>query len=125
MASDPCLPYVSRVPLSWADSTGPAAHWLDGTLLFVDVAGFTALSERLSVLGKAGAEELTDLLDGAFARLLAAAYEDGGSLLSFGGDALLLFFHGTSHQQRAAHAAAVIKRRPAEMGVLETSVGGV
>ena len=125
MASDPCLPYVSRVPLSWVDTTGPAAHWLDGTLLFVDVAGFTALSERLSVLGKAGAEELTDLLDGAFARLLAAAYEDGGSLLSFGGDALLLFFHGPSHQQRAAHAAGVIKRRPAEMGVLETSVGGV
>jgi class 3 adenylate cyclase/tetratricopeptide (TPR) repeat protein len=125
MAPDPYLPYVSRVPLSWADSTGPAAHWLDGTLLFVDVAGFTALSERLSRQGRAGAEELTELLDGAFARLLSAAYDDGGSLLSFGGDALLLFFHGPDHERRAAHAAGVIKRKPAELGPLQTSVGAV
>jgi len=125
MAPDPYLPYVSRVPLSWADTEGPVAHWLDGTLLFVDVAGFTALSERLSRRGRAGAEELTDLLDSAFARLLSAAYEDGGSLLSFGGDALLLFFHGPDHQRRAAHAAGVIKRKPAELGALQTSVGAV
>jgi class 3 adenylate cyclase/tetratricopeptide (TPR) repeat protein len=125
VADDPCLPYVSRVPLSWVDSTGPAAHWLEGTLVFVDVAGFTALSERLGRQGRAGTEELTDLLNGAFARLLTAAYEDGGSLLSFGGDALLLFFHGPEHQRRAAHAGAVIRRKPAEIGSLQTSVGSV
>jgi class 3 adenylate cyclase/tetratricopeptide (TPR) repeat protein len=124
-AADPFLPYVSRLPLSFEDSEGPAAHWVDGTLLFVDVAGFTALSERLGRTGKAGAEELTELLDGAFARLLAAAYEDGGSLLSFGGDALLLFFEGTDHQRRAAHAAGMIKRKPAELGPLQTTVGTV
>ncbi|HUR51351.1 MAG TPA: adenylate/guanylate cyclase domain-containing protein [Mycobacteriales bacterium] len=123
--ADPYLPYVSRIPLSFEDSDGPAAHWLDGTLLFVDVAGFTALSERLGRTGRAGAEELTELLDGAFARLLAAAYENGGSLLSFGGDALLLFFEGTDHQRRAAHAAAVMKRKPAELGPLQTTVGPV
>lgn len=125
MRADPYLPYVSRVPLSWPDSENPAAHWLDGTLLFVDVAGFTALSERLSKTGRAGAEELTELLDGAFARLLAAAYENGGSLLSFGGDALLLFFEGQDHQRRAAHAAGVIKKKPAELGPLQTTVGAV
>jgi class 3 adenylate cyclase/tetratricopeptide (TPR) repeat protein len=124
-SSDPYLPYVSRIPLSFQDSDGPAAHWLDGTLLFVDVAGFTALSERLGRTGRAGAEELTELLDGAFARLLAAAYENGGSLLSFGGDALLLFFEGADHQRRAAHAAAVIRRKPTELGPLRTTVGPV
>jgi class 3 adenylate cyclase/tetratricopeptide (TPR) repeat protein len=123
--ADPYLPYVSRLPLSFEDSDGPAAHWIDGTLLFVDVAGFTALSERLGRTGRAGAEELTELLDGAFARLLAAAYENGGSLLSFGGDALLLFFEGSDHQRRAAHAAAMIKRKPAELGPLQTTVGPV
>jgi class 3 adenylate cyclase/tetratricopeptide (TPR) repeat protein len=125
MTSDPYLPYVSRVPLSFADSAGTVAHWLDGTLLFVDVAGFTALSERLGKTGRAGAEELTGLLDGAFARLLAAAYENGGSLLSFGGDALLLFFEGPDHHRRAAHAAGVIRRKPAELGPLQTTVGAV
>jgi class 3 adenylate cyclase/tetratricopeptide (TPR) repeat protein len=123
--ADPFLPYVSRIPLSFDDGDGPAAHWLDGTLLFVDVAGFTALSERLGRTGRAGAEELTELLDGAFARLLAAAYENGGSLLSFGGDALLLFFEGSDHHRRAAHAAAMIKRKPAELGPLQTTVGPV
>ena len=125
MPPDPFLPYVSRVPLSWDDGEGPAAHWLEGTVLFVDVAGFTALSERLAALGKAGAEELTDLLDGAFARLLSAAYEEGGSLLSFGGDALLLFFAGPDHERRGAHAGAVMRRKPAELGALSTSVGPV
>jgi class 3 adenylate cyclase/tetratricopeptide (TPR) repeat protein len=125
MSTDAYLPYVSRLPLAWTDSDGPVAHWLDGTLLFVDVAGFTALSERLAKTGRAGAEELTDLLNGAFARLLAAAYENGGSLLSFGGDALLLFFEGADHQRRAAHAAGVMKRKPAELGALRTTVGAV
>jgi class 3 adenylate cyclase/tetratricopeptide (TPR) repeat protein len=125
MSSDPCLPYVSRLPLSWPDADGPVAHWVEGTLLFVDVAGFTALSERLARTGRAGAEELTDLLNGAFARLLAAAYENGGSLLSFGGDALLLMFEGSDHPRRAAHAAAVMRRKPSELGALQTTVGPV
>jgi class 3 adenylate cyclase len=125
MTGDAYLPYVSRLPLSWPDSDGPVPHWVDGTLLFVDVAGFTALSERLAKTGRAGAEELTDLLNGAFARLLAAAYENGGSLLSFGGDALLLFFEGADHHRRAAHAAGVMRRKPAELGALKTTVGAV
>ena len=62
MSADPFLPYVSRVPLSFSDSDGAVATWLEGTLLFVDVAGFTALSERLGRTGRAGAEELTGAL---------------------------------------------------------------
>jgi len=126
VSADAYLPYVSRLPLSWPDA-GEAAvpRWVEGALLFVDVAGFTALSERLGRTGRAGAEELTELLDGAFARLLSAAYEDGGSLLSFGGDALLLFFEGADHARRAGHAAAVVSRKPAEIGPLRSSVGQV
>jgi len=126
VSADAYLPYVSRLPLSWPDAGGaPVPRWVEGTLLFVDVAGFTALSERLGRTGRAGAEELTELLDGAFARLLSAAYEDGGSLLSFGGDALLLFFEGADHARRAGHAAAVISRKPGEFGPLRSTVGQV
>lgn len=126
VSADAYLPYVSRLPLSWPDAGGaPVPRWVEGTLVFVDVAGFTALSERLGRTGRAGAEELTELLDGAFARLLSAAYEDGGSLLSFGGDALLLFFDGADHARRAGHAAAVVSRKPAEIGPLRSSVGPV
>src|SRR5690606_25597399 len=34
------------------------AFW-EGSLLFADLSGFTALSERLSVLGRQGAEEVS------------------------------------------------------------------
>ena len=47
---------------------------LDGTLVFVDISGFTKLSERLARHGKVGAEELTDAIGSCFAELLAVAY---------------------------------------------------
>ncbi|MDP9164589.1 MAG: AAA family ATPase [Actinomycetota bacterium] len=125
MADNLFVPYVPRVALSLPDPGGPVAHTVEGSLLFVDVAGFTALSERLARRGRAGAEEVTGLIDATFGRLLAAAYADGGSLLKFGGDALLLLFTGDAHPIRAAHAAVGIRRGPRELGPLSTSVGEV
>ena len=42
---------------------------LTGTLAFVDISGFTRLTEILAGRGKAGAEELTGFLDAIFAEL--------------------------------------------------------
>src|SRR5438093_10632152 len=88
-------PYVPRLALEWAQ-TASDLRWrqLDGSLVFVDISGFTALSERLARRGRQGAEELTGTLSTCFADLLAVAYAAGGSLLKFGGDALLLLFDG-------------------------------
>src|ERR687898_2064478 len=96
-------PYVPRLVIEWARDT-PAARWreLDGTLAFVDISGFTAMSERLSSLGKAGAEEVTDVMNATFAALLEIAYSYGGGLLKFGADALLLLFSRDQHTARAA-----------------------
>ena len=92
-------------------------------MAYVDISGFTAMSERLARLGKQGAEEVAEVINSIFGRLLAVAYENGGSLLKFGGDALLLFFTGTSHELRACHAAAGMRRRLREIGRFQTSVG--
>ena len=54
--------------------------------MFSDVSGFTKLSEKLAEQGKAGAEELTQILLGTFTELLSEAHDEGGDLLSFGGD---------------------------------------
>jgi class 3 adenylate cyclase len=120
------LPYVPRLVADWATE---AAHqrWrvVDGSLLFVDVSGFTKLSERLARHGKVGAEEVVDVIGGCFTALLAVAYEGGGSLLKFGGDALLLLFTGPDHATRAAGAAVGMQRRLAQVGRLETSAGRV
>jgi len=92
-------------------------------MAFVDISGFTAMSERLAGLGKEGAEEVSDIINGIFARLLAVAYANGGSLLKFGGDALLLFFDGPEHAGRAAHAAAGMRRELRQIGRVKTSAG--
>jgi class 3 adenylate cyclase/tetratricopeptide (TPR) repeat protein len=82
---------------------------LEGTIVFVDVSGFTRLSERLARKGREGAEHLTDAINACFSALLADAYANGGSLLKFGGDALVLWFEGDDHQVRACASAVAMR----------------
>ena len=86
-------PYLPRVVVDWLRVAPEARRReLEGTLAFVDISGFTAMSERLAQKGKLGAEEVTEVMNRTFSRLLDVAYAGGGGLLKFGGDALLLFF---------------------------------
>jgi class 3 adenylate cyclase/predicted ATPase len=63
-----------------------------GTLLFADISGFTAMSERLSRIGREGAEEITGIVNRYFNLMLAILRERDGQLIKFGGDALLALF---------------------------------
>jgi class 3 adenylate cyclase/tetratricopeptide (TPR) repeat protein len=72
-----------------------------------------------------GAEEVTDVLGAVFARLLAVAYGEDGSLLKFGGDALLLWFSGDGHAVRAATAAHSMRATLRSIGRLDTTAGKV
>jgi class 3 adenylate cyclase/tetratricopeptide (TPR) repeat protein len=119
-------PYVPRVVVDWLRAD-PEATWreLEGTLAFVDLSGFTAMSERLARLGKAGAEEVTEVMNATFGPLLDVAYGNGGGLVKFGGDALLLFFSGEEHVERAARSAFGMRRTLREIGRPRTSAGTV
>src|SRR5215472_9023145 len=99
----PLSPYVPRIGVEW-QLDAPGARWreLDATCCFVDISGFTALSERLAKRGRIGAEELTEVLNHVFSRMLGVAYSKGGALLKFGGDALLLAYTGDDHARMAA-----------------------
>lgn len=124
--ADILRPYLPRLLISWlADDAGTPFQELEGTLAFVDISGFTKLSERLARKGKFGAEELSTLLGSVFNRLLAEAYGNEGSLVKFGGDALLLFFSGTHHEARAARTAVGMRATLRQIGSLETSAGTV
>jgi class 3 adenylate cyclase/tetratricopeptide (TPR) repeat protein len=70
----------------------PAGGMVQGVFLFVDVSGFTPLSEQLKSLGLAGAEQITDIINSLFSELVGALFNHGGTLLKFGGDALLGLF---------------------------------
>lgn len=123
-AREELLSHVPRLVLDWEGAEERNAYRrLDGSMAFVDISGFTAMSERLARLGREGAEEVSEIVNAIFARLLAVAYANGGSLLKFGGDALLLFFEGPEHAGRAAHAAAGMRRELRHIGRVKTSAG--
>ena len=85
--------------------TRPGWIEIDGTLVSADISGFTALSERLAGLGREGAEELTNILNDCFERMIEAVHVQFGDILKFGGDALLILFSGPDHAARACRAA--------------------
>ncbi len=87
------------------DDAGPWLEWIEGSLLYADISGSTALAERLSTLGREGIEIVTAALNEFFAIMLQIIQRAGGDLLTFGGDALLVLFSGDDHAQVATHAA--------------------
>jgi class 3 adenylate cyclase len=119
-------PYVPRLALEW-DLDAAGARWRaqEATCCFVDISGFTALSERLARRGRIGAEELTEVLNHVFSRMLEVAYTKGGALLKFGGDALLLAFTGDDGAIMAAQGAVAMRAALREARTLPTSVGRV
>ena len=116
--------HVPRIVLSWDDEV-PGATWrvLDGTLMFADISGFTALTEKLSKRGRIGAEEIVETLNRVFGGMLDMAFARGGDLLKFGGDALLLLFRGEGHAERAADAVVEMRAALREAASVRTSVG--
>ena len=54
-ASTYLKPYVPRLVIDWLRHTPDAMHReVEATLVFVDISGFTALTERLARKGKVG-----------------------------------------------------------------------
>ncbi len=124
--ADRLRPYVPGFTVDWLRDSPDIRHrHVEGTLAFVDVSGFTKLTERLAARGKVGAEEMTGLLDGTFAALLGVAYDYGAWLVKWGGDAVLLLFQGEGHAARACTAALEMRTTMDVVGRLRTSCGPV
>ena len=86
----------------------PEAHCFPAAALFADVSGFTALTERLAGRGPQGVEELTELLNDYFGRLVAVVDVHGGDVVKFAGDAILAIWAANDARpdEAAARAAA-------------------
>ncbi len=99
-----------------------------GTLLFSDVSGFTALSERLASQGQQGAERLTDMINTYFDTMLDILAQSDGILLKFAGDALLAYFPHQAHDKQAAWAVRAGQRmmnKMSDFSAIETPLGPV
>ena len=122
----PLLPYVPRLLGRWVPTGDDGRHMrVSGTVAFVDISGFTRLTERLARKGKVGAEEMSDILSATFAGLLAEARDDGADLIKWGGDAVLLLFEGRDHAPRAARASHRMRAKLRVIGRLPTTSGTV
>lgn len=121
-AGDRLKPYVPRLVIDWLREVPDARHRrVEGSLAFVDISGFTELTEKLARRGKVGAEEVSDTLQTIFTELLDVAYDYGAGLLKWGGDALLLLYDGESHALRCSRAAAGMQETLDRIGTLRTS----
>jgi tetratricopeptide (TPR) repeat protein len=90
-----------------------------------DISGFTRLTDRLATRGRAGAEELSDILDDVFGPVVEAGLAEGCDLLKWGGDAVMMLAVGPSAPQAAARAASLMRAALGRVGHLRTSVGPV
>lgn len=116
--------HVPPLTLVWDDEAPGALHrTVDGTLVFADVSGFTALTERLSRQGRIGAEEIVEALNRVFGPMLTIAATRGGELLKFGGDALLFLFRGPDHPEQACDAAVEMRASLRAAAAVPTSAG--
>lgn len=116
--------FVPRLVLDWVTDE-PDRRWriVEGTMVFADISGFTALSEKLATRGRIGTEELVETLSRVFNGMLDITASRGGQLLKFGGDALLLLFTGPDHARQAASAAVDMRADLRRSAQIPTSVG--
>ena len=101
--------YLSALERQGVAQPGPAGPRTDvrpAAVLFADLAGFTALAERLSVQGPRGAEELSRIIDAHFGRLTDIVLAAGGDILAFAGDAALVAWPAEEATGLAAAVAA-------------------
>ncbi len=94
-----------------------------GTLLFADISGFTAMSEKLSRIGREGAEEITAIVNRYFTTMLGILRNHNGHLIKFGGDALLGLFLEPDSATRAAQTACRMQLTMSDFSQTKTSQG--
>ena len=92
------------------------------TTLFVDLSGFTPLTESLMRHGTEGAEILSDILDDIFAPMVAQVAEHGGSIPHFAGDAFTAIFP-EKQAERTANIAFSFRNRFDENPLWQTKFG--
>jgi class 3 adenylate cyclase/tetratricopeptide (TPR) repeat protein len=103
----------SYTPKFLADKILTNRSYIEGerklvTVLFADVANYTAMSEKLD------AEEVHQIMDGCFTILMDEIHRYEGTINQFTGDGVMALFGAPvaheDHAQRACHAALAIQR---------------
>src|SRR5690606_21389881 len=89
---------------------------LEASVLFIDVCGFTALTEQIP------ANAVVELLNCLFDKIVKEIIAQGGHVDKFMGDAVMAVFRGSYHIDRSIDAALAIRESLATNK--EITVGG-
>src|SRR5690242_9678075 len=81
-----------RVLLNPEPISSPIRDSFQSVVLFADISGFTALTEKLGVRGPAGVETLARILNDYFGKMIDVIQEYGGDVVKFAGDALIVIW---------------------------------
>ena len=96
----------------------PILQKLSGSILFIDISGFTSLNEQLAKLGPAGPEAVSKHINNYFARIIEVVHKYKGDVLKFAGDALICSFVSadvsslTNHMKRTISKGALFSEMP-------------
>ncbi len=86
----------------------PRAWTASGATLFIDLVGFTALTDQYASAGPEGAEQLRSVLDAHFGGILEEVDAWGGDAAAFAGDAVLVAFFDSDYLGRTGALEAAI-----------------
>lgn len=78
--------------IQYQHSRGNRNGSFDAYTMFVDMSGFTRLTETLLKQGNAGAERLSNILNAIFEPMVSQVYAQGGFIPYFAGDAYTAIF---------------------------------
>ncbi|MFL7868068.1 MAG: tetratricopeptide repeat protein [Anaerolineales bacterium] len=98
--------YLPQDRLQALAANKPLPDLVNGSSVFADISGFTALTEKLArTLGaRRGVEELSQRLNNVYDALIGEVERYGGSVISFAGDSIIAWFEGMG-QSSALRAA--------------------
>ncbi|MGB6675797.1 MAG: adenylate/guanylate cyclase domain-containing protein [Terriglobales bacterium] len=119
-ANNPLATYLPQIQLrSIAARTGlqtePWEKQCAGSILLVDITGFTEVAEQFAAQGAAAVETLSKVLNTYFGRMAEVLTEHGGDILTFAGDAALALWLAENDEElaqcacRAAQAARAVQ----------------
>lgn len=102
--------FIPAALVQWPELAAQREH--EAAILFIDVAGFTRLSESLSARGPEGAEVLDRTISAYFDSIMDVVDRYGGRPLKISGDALTILFlaDGGSLEWAALRAVACAAR---------------
>ena len=90
------------------DPTSPSKPFEEkymAAVLFVDISGFTALTEKFAARGPSGAEDISAILNDFYGQWIEIVRSYGGDIIKFAGDGLLVIWEDDNLEKATMRAA--------------------